>query len=527
MASYPPEPASWVALSGPEFGLSAPSDTSLAFGSGTAEGADRSAKLASVMSTSFASGNVGILVDRALTGVLPIYGSNVVVRGLHPGCGFRRPQAWAGPCVYNASPVLGLSGGSPVFPVVGATAPVALGGWAQANIAIEGLTVHGGAAPGAADSGLTGLAGAAAGGHWAFRFWGVDGLRIADCQAYDSLSYLVALANIRRGRFERNTLAFSGVTQSDGRDGFHLNGPADDLVFGRNRVTSGDDSFASNGNDGNAARLPYPFARPGDLTNIRYLNNYLDGSAAGFRVLSSDRLIDGLLISGTRGTCRTYFLLADNFQASSYPAGDNPHPGGGNIGSVRVLDTDVAVLADALGLADFYVNASFDSLSIEGYKVRTLPSITAPRVAIVAGTGYNSLSVALQYTDTDGGNTPRVLVQDDGTGRLARVRADVARPGLANQAVPIYRKSAGSLEALLIEANAEGVNSLVDHAGGSIESASARGVHRDAGGNGSVSVATGLTLTNLAAHGLATALIKSGSGTVTHQYPTSETYSFA
>ena len=143
------------------------------------------------------------------------------------------------------------------------------------------------------------------------QFYGVKHLSLQGVRIYDSPSLGVHVGNIIDMVVNDCDLECPAVIYNSNTDGFHVNGPTENLSISNFRMRqTGDDALPFNADDsmestteGNQATYFGMTAGWGPITHVRVRGLYLDRCSSGIRTLSATQRIDDVIISDVQGTC--------------------------------------------------------------------------------------------------------------------------------------------------------------------------------------------------------------------------------
>ncbi|MDB5681989.1 MAG: hypothetical protein JWO16_1794, partial [Sphingomonas bacterium] len=175
------------------------------------------------------------------------------------------------------------------------------------------------------------------------QFYGVKHLSMQDVRVYDSPSLAIHLANVSDVAVTDCGIEFPAVVYGSNTDGFHINGPADNIAISNMHLRqTGDDAITLSADDSMEATTeggqPMYFGMSagwGPISHVRMRGIYLDRCSSGIRPLSATQRIDDVIIADVQGSCLGAAVLIDKYLFNH----DR-----GNIGSFTLENIQVGVL---------------------------------------------------------------------------------------------------------------------------------------------------------------------------------------
>lgn len=365
------------------------------------------------------------------------------------------------------------------------------------------------------------------------QFYGVSDLGVSNVNVYDQPAFAVHVANVNRGTF-RDVYVTDPVTLATptashgGTDGIHLNGPCTSILVDGLYGTTGDDFLAITPVDGNLATgsgyTPGPQSYGGlatvycgNITNVTARNLHginarnvariltgTDSRSGGITAAASNILIDGVV--GTFGGGLTGY-------SESYT------------GSTGVKSAITLRNWAWTPIASTYQNGlelggTWQDLVIDGWQGGD----------ILSGSSAHALVTDSDFTCTSLTFLDRSIVEDS---------SEVASPGspiaitagtidslnligcrwlrTANTSAAFVAVSGGTVNRISLSGcQFNNINNAISATGGTVGGIESAGlVHRNANGNPSINVGTGVTVPRLRASGSDTAaLVGTPAGTI-------------
>ena len=155
----------------------------------------------------------------------------------------------------------------------------------------------------------------------ALQFYGVKNLSLRGVRIYDSPTLSLHVGNVINVVVEDCALECPAVIYNSNTDGFHINGPADNIwvsnfycrQMGDDAVSIMSDDSMESTTEGNQAAYFGMSAGWGPVTRVRIRGLVLDRCSSGIRFLTATQRIDDVIISDVQGTCMGPCLLIDKY----------------------------------------------------------------------------------------------------------------------------------------------------------------------------------------------------------------------
>jgi polygalacturonase len=264
-------------------------------------------------------------------------------------------------------------------------------------------------------------------------FFGVRHLLLEDITVWNARSFAIWVATashvtMRRITIDANFGPYPGTESAEAQrayldgmprsnlDGIHINGPSRHILIENVRVRSEDDAIALNANDMMSDDMTGsnemgPYVGQGPITDVVVRDIVFDDAIQGFRLLSSDQLIDRVLIENVGGTIRHQLALLSNFH----------HAAQGDFGSVVFRNVNVDPLpsgtwatiypdwvarnpeGEADGQVDvplFSLRARIENLELDGVSARLVDS--RPLIRLGNNADVGTLNASFRIDDPDG-----------------------------------------------------------------------------------------------------------------------------
>lgn len=218
-------------------------------------------------------------------------------------------------------------------------------------------------------------------------------------------------------------------------DGLHFNGPIQYLTINGVKLRTWDDGIALNANDAGVDDLTLqntmgPYVGQGPIKDVVISNVTFMDSHHGFRILSSNQLIDRILIQNVIGTIRERFVVISHFvnpspgrfgsisfnnisvQTEPHPAWRDLHPEYYTSESSKPWMPSILEEGE---LPLFSLNGPMDHLQLNN--VTTIASDRRPVIRVGPDASIDTLKVDLSIIDPKGLAVPVGLI-----GRIKRFR---------------------------------------------------------------------------------------------------------
>lgn len=254
------------------------------------------------------------------------------------------------------------------------------------------------------------------------QFAGVNYLTLRDFTVWAALTFAIHINNANRIHLS-DLITDVGATTGTvyaGQDGPHFNGPLQYLTARNIKIRSWDDAFALNANDAALDDITGtnplgPYVGQGAITDVDVQGLQFMGCAAGIRLLSSDQIMDRILIAGVTGTVQDRGAEIGHFINASH----------GVMRSVTIRDFDVAwgtSNAGAVGISSIHVDGTIENLTLKNIKARV--SDTRPVLWLDTDASIGELEADCTIYDSSDQAVPISLV-----GSVTRARLGLSRQG--------------------------------------------------------------------------------------------------
>lgn len=370
------------------------SDSNLSM-TGFATGADQTAKLQAILDQA-AAGPLLVIWDGAYT-VKNVSAteclrmrSNTWIQVL-PGCGGINMAESLTPMFRNYNPNINPST------------------YTDKNLRISGGTWHGNRANQSVKETVGN------GGIFLFDFIGVDGLHITDgLELRKAKAFAFRAANCYNINILDSNIDFGAGNADLNTDGWHFNGPCKNITIRNTRISNyGDDAIGLNADDAWAAAGgvfgPYGGVY-GDITNVKIDGVYLDGYAAGIRVLSGSSRVDNVSINNVSGKTGAYWLVVDNYNPS-----DTILTGPGNVGTLDIRNVSMENTVPATGSwtqCGAHFNCKIDQVTLANLTKTKFLSTQFPAIQFGAKADIGSATIDgyCSYPVNNGGYTYKQIL---------------------------------------------------------------------------------------------------------------------
>lgn len=197
----------------------------------------------------------------------------------------------------------------------------------------------------------------------AFRLAGVERIVFEGGEYLYASEFTNSIMNCKDIYINGSKIDVGTTNYIDNKDGFHFNGPCENIVINNIQLKTGDDGIALNADEGLTTDCPNI---GGAITNVSINNmKILDGGAKGIRLLSGTSLIDNVSITNVKGNTKDFFLIADNLRGGNMEC---THPGAGNFGRISIDGINVEVTEATNStqyLSYFSFSGTFKDLSLK------------------------------------------------------------------------------------------------------------------------------------------------------------------